>query len=539
MANEKNLTHKLTVDDQRAGGKKSGEVRRRKRDTAKIVEKMLCSELNKKDKEKVKEISGELEKDEMTVNALMIAGQIKAAMCGNVGAFQNLQSYLERSNIKDDSDLDYTIPITDITVDFLETYRTVHKIFDGKSDIQEIILKGGRGSIKSNFWSALVEETIRNDPQAHCVVTRRYKTDLRNSVYSQFMKTITRHNKLDDWEFTTSPLMAKYKKTGQYVLFVGADKPLSLKSYNLSFGYIKLLINEECDEMAGIEQLDNIYDTFIRADAPAINIKVFNPPKSANNFMNEYTASKAGDRLSYISHSYYYNVPKEWLGERFFQRAEWFKEHKPKYYANNYLGEVTGTGGAIFENLELRKITDDEIKRMSYFYYGLDFGYEHPQTFIKCFYDFETDILYPIEEVYSRRCKNSTFANKIKKYKNVEIIADSARPDNISEMNDWGFDVVGAVKRWGMNKGRDYCWEWLRQCNKIVVDRERTPHLADEMTKLEFELLKDGSFSSEYPKLGEDCVMALIYSLNRVIKDSRREDLYEDENLNEGEENEY
>ena len=539
MANEKNLTHKLTADDQRAGGKKSGEVRRRKRDTAKIVEKMLCSELNKKDKEKVKEISGELEKDEMTVNALMIAGQIKAAMCGNVGAFQNLQSYLEKSNIKDDSDLDYTIPITDITVDFLETYRTVHKIFDGKSDIQEIILKGGRGSIKSNFWSALAEETIRNDPQAHCVVTRRYKTDLRNSVYSQFMKTITRHNKLDDWEFTTSPLMAKYKKTGQCVLFVGADKPLSLKSYNLSFGYIKLLINEECDEMAGIEQLDNIYDTFIRADAPAINIKVFNPPKSANNFMNEYTASKAGDRLSYISHSYYYNVPKEWLGERFFQRAEWFKEHKPKYYANNYLGEVTGTGGAIFENLELRKITDDEIKRMSYFYYGLDFGYEHPQTFIKCFYDFETDILYPIEEVYSRRCKNSTFANKIKKYKNVEIIADSARPDNISEMNDWGFDVVGAVKRWGMNKGRDYCWEWLRQCNKIVVDRERTPHLADEMTKLEFELLKDGTFSSEYPKLGEDCVMALIYSLNRVIKDSRREDLYEDENLNEGEENEY
>ncbi len=539
MANEKNLTHKLTVDDQRAGGKKSGEIRRRKRDTAKIVEKMLCSELNKKDKEKVKEISGELEKDEMTVNALMIAGQIKAAMCGNVGAFQNLQSYLERSNVKDDSDSDYTIPITDITVDFLETYRTVHKIFDGKSDIQEIILKGGRGSIKSNFWSALVEETIRNDPQAHCVVTRRYKTDLRNSVYSQFMKTITRHNKLDDWEFTTSPLMAKYKKTGQCVLFVGADKPLSLKSYNLSFGYIKLLINEECDEMAGIEQLDNIYDTFIRADAPAINIKVFNPPKSANNFMNEYTASKVGDRLSYISHSYYYNVPKEWLGERFFQRAEWFKEHKPKYYANNYLGEVTGTGGAIFENLELRKITDDEIKRMSYFYYGLDFGYEHPQTFIKCFYDFETDILYPIEEVYSRRCKNSTFANKIKKYKNVEIIADSARPDNISEMNDWGFDVVGAVKRWGMNKGRDYCWEWLRQCNKIVVDRERTPHLADEMTKLEFELLKDGTFSSEYPKLGEDCVMALIYALNRVIKESRREDLYEDEDLNEGEENEY
>lgn len=542
MANEKNLipNNKRSPSEVRENGRKggieSGITRRRKRDTAGLVNLMLNSKLNDDDIKRLKEVSSEVDEDDMTVNALMVAGQIKSAMAGNVRAFECLQNYQSRAEITDDSDADYTIPITDITVDFLETYRLIHKVFEGKSEVQEIILKGGRGSIKSNFWSALVEETIRNDPMAHCVVTRRYKTDLRNSVYSQLIKTITRHDKLDDWEFTTSPLMAKYKRTGQCVLFVGADKPISLKSYNLPFGYIKLLINEECDEMAGIEQLDNIYDTFIRADAPSLNIKVFNPPKSANNFMNEYTASKVGDSLTYISHSYYYNVPVEWLGKRFFERAEWFKEHKPKYYANNYLGEVTGTGGAIFDNLELREITDDEIKTMSYFYHGLDFGYEHPQAFIKCYYDFETEILYPVEEVYSKRCKNSTFARKIKQYKNVEIIADSARPDNISEMNDWGFDVIGAVKRWGSNKGRDYCWEWLRQCNKIVIDRARTPHLADEMTKLEFELLKDGTFSSEYPKLGEDCVMALIYALNRVIRESRREDLYADENIDEEDE---
>lgn len=536
MANEGNLkpaAHSLTVEEQSRGGKNSVKSRRRKRDTAELVNVLLNSKLKGKDIDKLKTVSDEVEEDDMTVNALMVAGQIKSAMAGNVRAFKCLQEYQSRAEKSDNNDAAYTVPITDITIDFLETYRLIHKVFNGKSKVQEIILKGGRGSIKSNFWSAIVEETIRNDPMAHCVVTRRYKTDLRNSVYSQLIKTITRHGKLDDWEFTTSPLAAKYKKTGQCVLFVGADKPISLKSYNLPFGYIKLLINEECDEMAGIEQLDNIYDTFIRADAPALNIKVFNPPKSANNFMNEYTASKIGDELTYTSHSYYYNVPVEWLGKRFFERAEWFKKHKPQYYANNYLGEVTGTGGAIFENLELRAITEDEINAMSYFYYGLDFGYEHPQAFIKCYYDFEKDILYPIEEVFSKRCKNSTFANKIRKYKNVEIIADSARPDNIADMNDWGFDVIGAVKRWGNNKGRDYCWEWLRQCNKIVIDRVRTPHLADEMTKLEFELLKDGTFSSEYPKLGEDCICALIYSLNRVIRESRREDAYDDENIDE------
>ena len=110
-----------------------------------------------------------------------------------------------------------------------------------------------------------------------------------------------------------------------------------------------------------------------------------------------------------------------------------------------------------------------------------------------------------------------------------EIICDSARPDSIAEMQDWGFNATGAVKRWGSGHGRDYCWEWLQMAKKIVVDPDRCPHLAHELTTLEHEQLKDGSFSSEYPKLGEDCVMALIYGNNRNIMESRRNSgLYDD-----------
>lgn len=525
---------------QSKGGINSGISRRRAKTTAELINKMLSAPIDPKDKESIKKLAVTLDDEELTNNAMICAGMMKAAANGNTKAFECLQNYQSKVVEIQDTDHLYTMPITDITIDFVEVYRLIHKVWKGNANIREIISKGGRGSIKSNFWAALAEETIYNDPQAHCVFTRRYKTDLRGSVYNQFMKTIIRHGRLDDWEFTTSPMCAKYRKTGQMVIFVGADKPISLKSYNLSFGYVKLLIHEECDEMAGVEQMDNIEDTFLRSNTPALDIKVFNPPKSANNFMNEYTASKVNDEQTYICHSYYYNVPIEWLGKRFFERAEWFKKNKPRYYANNYLGEVTGTGGSIFENLELREITDTEIDAMPYFYHGLDFGFEHPQVFIKTYYDRDTDYLYPVEEVYSKHCKNSTFANKIKKYKGIEIIADSARPDNIAEMNDWGFDVIGAVKRWGANKGRDYCWEWLQQTSKIIIDRNRTPHLADEMTKLEFELLKDGTFSSEYPRVGEDCIMALIYALNRVIKESRRNDLYADESMEEDENiNEY
>lgn len=332
---------------------------------------------------------------------------------------------------------------------------------------------------------------------------------------------------------------AGYKPTGQTVMFVGADKPISLKSFNVPFGYVKLLIHEECDEMAGVEQMDNIEDTFLRSDTPALDIKIFNPPKSKNNFMNQYVEECKNKPQTRICHSYYYNVPEKWLGKRFFERAEWFKVHKPLYYRNNYMGEVTGTGGGIFDNVEERTITDAEIENMPFFHHGLDFGFEHPQTFEKAWYDEDTDTLYCVAEVFAKRCKNSTFARKIKKYITEEIICDSARPDAIAELQDWGFNAIGAKKRWGSGKGRDYCWEWLQQTTKIVVDPERCPQLAHELTTLEHEQLADGSFSDAYPKLDEDCVMALIYGLNRVIMESRRNNgLYDDEIDEEGEDEE-
>lgn len=344
------------------------------------------------------------------------------------------------------------------------------------------------------------------------------------------MKVVIRCNDLDNWDFKQSPMCAVYKPTGQMVMFVGADKPISLKSFNVPFGYVKMLIHEECDEMAGVEQMDNIEDTFLRADTPALDIKIFNPPKSKNNFMNEYTEECKNKPQTRICHSYYYNVPVKWLGKRFFERAEWFRIHKPLYYKNNYLGEVTGTGGGIFDNLEIRKISDEELMTFDTVNHGLDFGYTHPQVFSQNYYDYETDTLYIFGEVYSKKCKNSTFARKIKKFMNVEIICDSARPDGIAEMQDWGFNAIGAKKRWGSGKGRDYCWEWLQRCNKIVIDPERCPNTEKEFTKAEHEQLPDGSFSDAYPTLEEDTIMANIYALNRIIMTSRRNDgLYDDE----------
>lgn len=483
------------------------------------------------------------------IRTQMIRGEIKddlgfsPEMKDRLSAGKDLEKYIlleEEKRVRIEAEekaktlMSWTIPITDITTDFVEMYRDIHDAFSGNIKLREIVCKGGRGSIKSSIWSAIVYETIRQDKDAHVVYTRRFKIDLRGSVYNQFMKTVIRYNDLENWEFKQSPMCAIYKPTGQMVMFVGADKPISLKSFNVPFGYVKLLIHEECDEMAGLEQMDSIEDTFLRSDTVAIDVKIFNPPKSKNNFMNAYAEECKKKPTTRVYHSYYYNVPIKWLGQRFFDRANWFKEHKNLYYRNNYLGEVTGTGGGIFDNIEVRNMDNKFVDGFRYYLYGLDFGFEHPQTFVISYYDEDNDIVYCFNEVYSKHCKNSSFARKIKDFMDVEIIADSARPDAIREMQDWGFNVIGAKKRWSHNKGRDYCWEWLQQTTKIVIDPDRCPHLYEELSTLEHEQLADGSFSDAYPKVGEDCVMALIYSLNKVIMESRRNaGLYDDCSLNE------
>ena len=49
------------------------------------------------------------------------------------------------------------------------------------------------------------------------------------------------------------------------------------------------------------------------------------------------------------------------LGPRFFDDAETLKQRDPVAYAHEYMGEVVGCGTAVFENLELRPITGEEI----------------------------------------------------------------------------------------------------------------------------------------------------------------------------------
>ena len=55
--------------------------------------------------------------------------------------------------------------------------------------------------------------------------------------------------------------------------------------------------------------------------------------------------------------------------------AEHLKETNPDAYAHEYMGEVTGNGAEVFDNIQGRRITDDEIKGFDRIYNGVDWAF--------------------------------------------------------------------------------------------------------------------------------------------------------------------
>lgn len=127
-------------------------------------------------------------------------------------------------------------------------------------------------------------------------------------------------------------------------------------------------------------------------------------------------------------------------GPRFFDDAETLKQRDPVAYAHEYLGEVVGCGTAVFENLELRPITSEEIAGFDRRYYGLDFGwYPDPNHFGGMSYDHARQTVYIYEEHRAQKETDAQLAEAINRHLHDEIIGDSAANRSIATLRDLGF----------------------------------------------------------------------------------------------------
>lgn len=402
--------------------------------------------------------------------------------------------------------LNYTAPIYD---------TALYDIFGHKHT--QYMFKGGRGSAKSSFLSLILIPLLINNPTVNALVLRQVGNTIKDSVYNQVLWAIDTLGVARFFKATKNPLEIIYIPTGQKIFFRGADDPLKIKSIKPERGYIGITWFEELDQFDGEEAIRSILQSTNRGGNLFWNFFSFNPPKSRDNWANKYALDNRADRLTV--HSTYLDVPSEWLGEQFFIDAEQLRNSNDLAYRHEYLGEATGTGGSVFDNIEGRTITDEEIDTLGYWYYGIDYGFAiDPFVWLKVSYDRTRKCLYIVDEIYQRQLSNEKAVELIKQRQSTSayITADSAEPKSISEMNERGLKVIGA------KKGPDsveYGIQWLQHCAKIVIDPKRTPNAYTEFTAYEYDRDKNGNFISRYPDKNNHCLTGdtLVHTYHGVI----------------------
>ncbi|MCL2545031.1 MAG: phage terminase large subunit [Clostridia bacterium] len=392
-------------------------------------------------------------------------------------------------------------------------FRPVHTDVN-RAAHAEYWLKGGRGSGKSSFVSLEIVTGLLRDPQANAIVYRKVAATLRESVYMQIAWAIDALGLACWFRSSLSPLEIKYQPTGQRILFRGAGDPAKSKSIKLLKGHFKYLWFEELTEFRGMEDIRTIKASVIRG-GPAITFYTYNPPRSAQNWTNAEALIPRADRL--VHHSDYTRMPPQWLGPSFLAEAEALRVANERAWRHTYLGEVTGCGGQVFDNLLLRTLAGEEMAGFDRLYCGLDHGFAvDPAALVVVHYDKGARTLYLIDEYCKVGASYDDIAAAARRAlpPGAAITADSAEPRSNDELARRGLCVAGATKGPG---SVEHGMRWLQDLAAIVIDPARCPCAAREFTRYAYEPDRNGGFKAAYPDRDNHTIDAVRYGLEPVI----------------------
>ena len=390
-------------------------------------------------------------------------------------------------------------------------YDVFWDVLDGKHTYYD--LYGGRGSTKSSFVGTMIPFQMMQDAEngdfTNAVIFRKVGTTLRESVYEQIAWGIDALGANDLWNSSLSPMQYTYKPTGQKIIFRGRDKAKKTKSIKIKRGYFKYLWFEELDEFAGIEEIRTVQQSVLRGGSQFIVYKTFNPPISRSNWANVYVSEPRVD--SYRHKSDYRSVPTEWLGQQFIDDAEHLKKTNPRAYEHEYLGLPVGLGTNIFELLEIRTITDEEVQKYQSIYQGQDWGwYPDPKAFIRLAYVPNKEKVVLLDELGGCKIRNAAMSDEIKKkqYDDYVIYCGVDEEESIVDFRDAGLPARRAIVTPGSRK---YTFEWL-QCRTLVIDPERTPRAYKEIINYEHEVDSNGEVIADYPDGNDHWIDSIRYA---------------------------
>ncbi len=374
-------------------------------------------------------------------------------------------------------------------------------------------IAGGRGSTKSSFVPQEILLLMEKYEDVNVVILRKVKDTIRDSVYAQMEWAIDILNLGNKYKAHESALRIRNITTDQRIMFKGTDDKTKLKSLKVKKGYVGIVWFEEFDQFNGMAEVRHILQSLLRGGNKYWVFYTYNQPKSRNAWVNTEILQERPDRIYHTSD--YLTVPKKWLGNQFLIEANLLKEINPKAYRNEYLGEIVGSGGQVFDNITVRQITNEEIQRFPNILAGIDWGFAvDPFCWGAMYLDMTRRKLYIFDEIWGYGLSNREVARRIK-LKNGHMYyttADSAEAKSIADMRDEGIKCMSAQKGAGSIK---YGIRFLQNLTEIIIDPVRCPNTMKEFLEYEYSRNRDGEFISDFPDQNNHSIDMVRYAVER------------------------
>ena len=390
-------------------------------------------------------------------------------------------------------------------------------------------LHGGRGSTKSSFISVCIVLLLLAHPEANAVIVRRFSNTLRDSVFQQVTWAIAELG-IERWfRARISPMEITYLPTGQRIVFRGADDPLKLKGMKFTRGYCAVTWFEELDQFDGIDAVRSILNSLRRGGEDFWIFYSYNPPRTLWSWVNREKLERERRSDTLVRQSSYLDVIEshpEWLGGPFVEEAEYLREVDEQAWRSEYLGEVTGTGGSVFNNVVSVRLSDAACRGFSRTRCGVDWGwFPDPWRFVRCGWEPGERRLTIFGELSANRKTPTETAALVAgaltyadapgedAYLHDELIWCDDTPDGKQSMAVWRREAGRRVRPARKSNMPRLSYEWLAGLREIVIDPERAPLAYEEFRLKEYDRDRDGTWLDDIPDGNDHSIDAVRYAM--------------------------
>lgn len=373
------------------------------------------------------------------------------------------------------------------------------------------VFYGGAGSGKSVFVTQkMIYKGLKE--KRKCLVVRKVGATIRASIFEEFKARLIEMDIIDYCKINKTDMTIELPN-GSVFIMRGLDDQEKIKSIS---GIDDIVIEEATELLQeDFEQLN----LRLRSKKKRQQIHLMFNPVSKENWVYKYFNFETGKfprNCRVVKSTYTDNI---FLPSEYIDNMERLKETNYawwKIYAN---GEFSTLDKRVFSNWEVLDFNINEVKERDYrgliekdkrankvvlhpktnplysgayntnSVLGMDFGYNDPTVLVVAYVDLKRMEIYIHDEHYQRQMTNKDIASmvKYKGYQDFTIIADSANPKDIRDLNSLGLRVRPA------RKGKDSIMNGIRRlqqfkiyihpnCTNTIVEFENYTWVKDKST---------------------------------------------------------